>query len=89
MDKVVDTLGLASIRKPRMSRLLKRAFEKASRLPSEEQDRFGAWMLAELNSEERWSELFARSPELLKKLADEAIAEHNAGLTEPLDLENL
>ncbi len=70
-----------------MTGLLKKAFEKASQLSAEEQDRFGAWMLEELNSEERWRELFARSPELLEKLANEAITEHSAGLTEPLDPE--
>jgi hypothetical protein len=58
-----------------MTDLLKRAFEKASQLPAEEQDRFGAWLLAELSSDERWTELFARSPDLLEKLADEATAE--------------
>jgi hypothetical protein len=72
-----------------MTELLKKAFEKASQLPAEEQDRFGAWMLEELSSDERWDELFARSPELLEKLAAEAIAEDDAGLTEPLDPENL
>ena len=39
----------------------------------------GAWRLeilqSELDSEARWDELFARSPELLEKLAAEAIAE--------------
>ena len=72
-----------------MTELLKKAFEKASRLPQDEQDRFGAWMLEELDSNERWDELFARSPELLEKLAAEAIAEDDAGLTEPLDPDNL
>lgn len=72
-----------------MTELLKKAFEKASQLPYEEQDRFGAWMLEELDSDKRWDELFARSPELLEKLAAEAIAEDDAGLTEPLDPDNL
>lgn len=72
-----------------MTELLKKAFERASRLPAEDQDRFGAWMLEELSSEERWDELFARSPELLEKLAAEAIAEDDAGLTEPLDPDSL
>lgn len=71
-----------------MSELLKKAFEKASHLPAEEQDRFGAWLLEELNSEERWDELFTRSPGLLEKLAAEASSEDDAVLTEPLDLDN-
>ncbi len=68
-----------------MTQLVKMAFDKISELSSEEQERFAAWMLEELASEARWDELFARSPELLEKLADEAIAEDDAGLTEPLD----
>jgi hypothetical protein len=72
-----------------MTKLLQQAFEKASTLPPQEQEAFGAWMLAELESEERWDELFRRSPELLEKLAAEAIAEDDAGLTQPLDPDNL
>jgi hypothetical protein len=41
------------------------------------------------NSERRWDELFARSPELLEKLAAEAMAEYEAGLTEVLDPDSL
>jgi hypothetical protein len=40
-------------------------------------------------SERRWDEIFARSPELLEKLADEALAELRAGLTEELDPDSL
>jgi hypothetical protein len=72
-----------------MTKLLQQAFEKASTLPPEEQDAFGAWMLAEMQSEERWDELFRRSPELLEKLAAEAIAEDDAGLTQALDPDQL
>jgi len=68
-----------------MTQLLKKAFDRISELPSEEQERFAAWMLEELDSEARWDELFSRSPALLEKLADEAISEDDAGLTEPLD----
>ncbi len=72
-----------------MTDLLQKAFEKASLLPPHEQDAFGARFLAELESERRWDELFARSPELLEKLAAEAIAEDDAGLTEPFDSDTL
>jgi len=54
-------------------------------LPPADQDTFGASMLQELRSEQRWQELFARSQDLLAKMADEALAEHRAGITEPLD----
>ncbi|MGI9175124.1 MAG: hypothetical protein ACR2GR_07390 [Rhodothermales bacterium] len=48
-------------------------------------------MLAELESEQRWAELFARpeSEELLERLADEALAAHRAGQTRPLDPDEL
>jgi hypothetical protein len=68
-----------------LTKLLQQAFDKASQLPSDEQDAFAAWLIYELESERRWQELFDRSPDFLAKLAAEAIAEHEAGLTEPLD----
>jgi len=68
-----------------MSEILQKAFDKASQLPPDQQDAVGAWLLAELESEKRWDDLFSRSPELLEKLAAEAIVEDDAGLTLPLD----
>ncbi|BBO35447.1 hypothetical protein [Lacipirellula parvula] len=72
-----------------MTKSLQEAFERASQLPPDEQEAFGAWMLHELDSEQRWDELFNRSPDLLSKLADEALAEHRAGKTKPLNPETL
>ena len=72
-----------------VSKILERAVAEASKLPEPEQDAFGAWMLAELESERRWDELFAESPDLLSALAAEAIREDEAGETEPLDPEQL
>jgi len=68
-----------------MTDLLQQAIDRAQQLPPDQQDAVGAWLLWELESERRWDELFARSPELLEKFAAEAIAEYEAGLTEPLD----
>jgi len=68
-----------------MTKTLQKVIDEVSQLPPDEQETFAAWMLEELRSEQRWDELFARSPELLEKLAAEAVAEHDAGLTEPLD----
>ena len=64
-----------------MTKLLEQAFERASELPQEEQDRFARFLLAQLESERQWTELFSRpeSEDLLEKLADEAIAEHQEG----------
>ena len=74
-----------------MTELLQQAFDRASELPREEQDRVARFLLAELESERRWEELFScpESEELLGRMADEALADHRAGLTTPLDLEAL
>jgi hypothetical protein len=72
-----------------MTELLEKAFAEASALPTEEQDRFAAWMLEELASERHWAEAFANSGDILDKLADEALAEHRAGLTQVLDPDKL
>lgn len=69
-----------------MTQLLEQAFAAASQLPTREQDAFASLMLAELESERRWAEAFAGSQDQLSALADEALAEFNAGLTTPLDL---
>ena len=78
-------------RRRQRTQLLQQAFKKASELPQEEQNRFARFLLAELGSERQWAELFARpeSEALLERLADEALATHRAGLTRPLNPEEL
>ena len=70
-----------------MNQLLREAFERAALLPEDEQDKFARFLIAELEAERVWSELFSspESDELLTRLADEALAAHNAGKTAPLD----
>ena len=74
-----------------MTELLQQAFERASELPQEAQDKFARFLLAELESERQWTELFdsPESEKLLERLADEALSAHRAGLTQPLDPEAL
>ena len=74
-----------------MTTLLQKAFERASELPLEEQDKFARFIMAELESERRWAELFSssESERLLERMADEALAEHRAGLTQHLDSDAL
>jgi hypothetical protein len=67
-----------------MTKLLEKAFTEASKLPQQEQDLLARQLLAELASERRWSEAFANSQDQLGKLADEALAEFEAGKTKPL-----
>ena len=40
--------------------------------------------MAEMESEEQWSELFSRSQGLLADLAQQALLEHEAGATQAL-----
>ena len=49
-----------------------------------EQDAGAALVIEELVSEQRWTELFARSQDKLAKLAEKALANHAAGRTKPL-----
>lgn len=72
-----------------MSDLMVKAIEEIHKLPEQEQDAIAAWILEELNSERKWTELFAASQDLLSEMADEALAEHRAGKTLPLDPEQL
>ena len=68
-----------------MTESLRRAFDVASRLPEAEQDAFATWVLSELESEKRWSELFVGSQDQLASLADAALEEHARGETRDLD----
>lgn len=62
-----------------MTTLLERAFTKASQLPIEQQNVVATLLLREMESEERWAELFAKSQDALSELADEALAEFERG----------
>ena len=69
-----------------MTRLLQEAFERVAKLPQEEQNKFAHFLLAALESDQRWDELFARpeSEDLLEQLADKTLAAHQAGQTRPV-----
>jgi hypothetical protein len=68
---------------------LELAFAEATKLPPKEQDRLAEWLLAELDSERRWNQLFAESEDVLEKLAAEAFDEHRRGQTQELDPEKI
>ncbi|MDP5119118.1 MAG: hypothetical protein NWQ25_07030 [Prochlorococcaceae cyanobacterium MAG_34] len=61
------------------------AVATAAQLPEEEQDALAAILLEEMESEERWSALFADSPNLLERMANEAIQDFQAGRVQPID----
>ena len=46
-------------------------------------------LLAEIESERRWDDLLSRPSAVLERMADEALREHAAGLTTPLDPDKL
>ena len=68
-----------------MTELLQKAFDEAAKLPREEQDALASLVLDELASEVRWTDAFAKSPDKLARLAEEARAEFRQGKTKPLD----
>jgi len=72
-----------------MRSTLKKAFEAASRLPGRDQDRLAESILDEIVLDEQWDRMLAESQDALQKLADEALAEHKAGSTKPLDPDKL
>jgi hypothetical protein len=72
-----------------MTKLLEQAIARARELSEADQDAIGQIVLDEIESERHWDELFAKAPEKLRRLADQAWAEHEAGRSEPLDPEKL
>ncbi|MBC1239206.1 hypothetical protein [Nostoc sp. 2RC] len=67
-----------------MTELLEFAISQLKTLPTTEQDAIAAMILAKLEDERRWDEAFARSPDMLAKLAAEAMAEYRAVKTQQL-----
>lgn len=72
-----------------MTKALEEAFKEASKLPPSKQDALAAAILTEIHTEEEWERLLSSSPDVLERLADEALAEHRAGRTQPLEPKKL
>lgn len=68
-----------------MTERLEQAITRLKTLPTDKQDAIATLILEELEEEQRWDESFDRSPDLLAKLATEAMAEYRAGQTQTLD----
>ena len=66
-----------------VTKLLEQAFSQAEKLPASGQAAVAAIVIEELASEQRWSESFAKSQDVLARLGEKALAEHAAGRTEP------
>jgi hypothetical protein len=72
-----------------MSKLLDQAIQEAQKLPESEQEAIGAWLLAELESDRRWDDLFSKPSSAIERMAQEALDEYRAGRTTALDPDKL
>lgn len=68
-----------------MTRALEEVLRQVSKLPEAEQDALAEAIRAERGAEKDWDRSFAGSLDVLDRLADEAIADHRAGRTTPID----
>jgi hypothetical protein len=72
-----------------MTSLFQQAFAQAAKLTVAEQDLLAERLLAELAAEEAFDNALANSAERLVEMAQSALEEHRAGLTQPLDPDKL
>jgi hypothetical protein len=72
-----------------MTEKLKKAFEAAAKLSPAAQDALAAAILEEVAVEGLWEASFARNPDALERLANEALEDHRAGRSTPLDPDKL
>lgn len=70
-------------------RPLKKAFDEAAKLPAAEQELLASRLLAEIAAEDEFDRAIASSSDKLAQLAEEALAEFRASLTEELDPDRL
>ena len=68
-----------------MTKALEEVLRQVSRLSEAEQDALAEAIRAEIEVEKDWDKSFASSLDVLERLADEAIADHRAGRTKPVD----
>lgn len=73
-----------------MTQLLEKAFKEVQQLSDDEQNTLAERILLELD-EQRWTELFAtaESQDWLEEMGTKALAEHQAGKTRALSIDNL
>jgi hypothetical protein len=68
-----------------MTKVLEEVFREASKLSEAQQDALAEAIRAEIEAEKGWDKSFSSSLDVLERLADEAIADHRAGRTTPVD----
>jgi hypothetical protein len=76
---------------PVVTEILKRAFDKISEeLPDYARDEIGRHLLNLIEQDDaKWQAVLAKSPDKLRKLADQALEAYRDGRTSPLDIEKL
>ena len=72
-----------------MTELLEQVITEVKKLPDKEQDIIARIILEELQDEARWDESFEKSQDVLTKMAEDAVAEDQAGKTQELDPDSL
>ncbi|MGM0600727.1 MAG: hypothetical protein ACQETH_13035 [Candidatus Rifleibacteriota bacterium] len=72
-----------------MTSLLKKAFDKAKKLPEIEQNLLARRILEELKAESKWEKLFSESEDLLAEMAETAVKDEENGKTSDLDEKKL
>ena len=72
-----------------MTKLLKQAFAKASELPSNLQDELARELLDELDAEKKWDQTLLGSQDMLEKLAQKALEQHDNGKTKQMGPDEL
>lgn len=72
-----------------MTTPMQQLMDKLYALPQEKRDTTIQEILALLEDEAEWDRQFSESPDLLDSLADEALAEHRASRTKPLNFDGL
>lgn len=68
-----------------MTEMLEEALRKIAALPKEEQDAIASQIIDTLEDETAWAQRLARSPEKLRRLADQARRESRNGESLPID----
>lgn len=72
-----------------MTKLLEKAITRIKQLPEAEQNVLAGIILEELEDEARWDAAFARSADVLARLAAEAEQQDKTGRSEELDPEKM
>ncbi|MDP8247753.1 MAG: hypothetical protein P9M00_06415 [Candidatus Tritonobacter lacicola] len=72
-----------------MTKLLSKAFQKASLLPEDLQNQLAQELLEEIEWEKAWDESLTKSQDKLISLAEKAVREYEAGKTKQMGFDEL